>query len=117
MCSNTPAQIVSCSSVIMGPLLSRPLGLVECNNYFSGDVLKMVLESTKLGNIFEKVSADIRSPLSITSERLTGTQPPSLDTMAYVSPEASTMAGRLSQLKYVDIGSSAINISNSVALR
>ena len=56
MCSNTPAQIVSCSSVIMGPLLSRPLGLVECNNYFSGDVLEMVLGS-KFGNMFEKVSS------------------------------------------------------------
>ena len=76
-----------------------------------------ILERSVFGNIVKNVLAEIGLPLSLTSVAETFTQPEVVSSTANANPDLSIAAGRLSQLKYLDIGSSAINISNSVALR
>jgi len=74
------------------------------------DVLGMFLRS-EFGNALEKLLDDIGVPLSITSDLLTLTQPLSLDTTAYASPDLISAAGRLSQSTNISILSDILGTS------
>lgn len=63
----------------------------------SGGGLVGILERSVFGNALRNELADIGVPLSITDDLLTLTQPLSLDSTAYVAPDLSIAAGRLSQ--------------------